>query len=115
MYKAHLDTIEKSSPPQPVTIINNVPGNNARVNINSTDNSINSNSQTSHTIFANLMEVTSSISDDAEKRRLQEAILKMEKCHKTEGFISSYKDFIAVASNHMTLFAPLLPALATLL
>jgi len=50
-----------------------------------------------------------------ERTKLHEGIAAMEKARDTPGFVDRYKDFIALAANHMTIIAPLLPALTALL
>jgi hypothetical protein len=50
-----------------------------------------------------------------ERTELIAAIAAMEKAHNTPTFVERYKDFIALAANHMTIIGPFLPALSALL
>jgi hypothetical protein len=50
-----------------------------------------------------------------DQRTLLAGVDAMEKAHNMPGFIDRYKDFIALAANHMTIVAPFLPALSSLL
>ena len=95
-------------------IINNIQGPNARININSTDNSHNVNVQDQRTqVYNELRERLGTISADAETiDALRESINRMEAAHGSPTFLGRYQEFMATAANHMAVFAPLLPALA---
>ena len=55
-----------------------------------------------------------SISDHALQQRLREAVDAMQVSAGTRSFLERYKDFIALAADHVTVFAPFLPALTQL-
>lgn len=102
---------------QTSTIINNIQGDNTRVNVHSVDNS--SNFVTKHegsAIFERLKELlnTSDI-PDAEGQTIRVTIEKMEAAKNKQSFLESYQNFMGHAANHITVFVPLFPALAGLL
>jgi hypothetical protein len=88
----------------------NLQGPNSRVNIGSTDNSINVAHQASpfEQIRAALEQ---GITDASERARLQQALSDLEVSTDRESGTRRYEAFIAVAANHMTLVAPFLPSL----
>jgi len=101
----------KDSKPQ--QIIYNVNGTNARVNINSTDNSTTNITVNPSEIFDKLTHLLKeSISDNAE---LLELIGDMRQTQGQPGFLVKYQNFIASAANHMTLIAPFIPALTQMI
>ena len=90
-------------------------GNNARVNLHSTDNS--SNIVIDNRVFADLRAaINEHVTDDAARASLLRSVDDMDdsKVDKT-GFLGAYQRFIASAAEHMTVVAPFLPALAPLL
>ncbi|ATF04077.1 hypothetical protein PhaeoP75_04478 (plasmid) [Phaeobacter gallaeciensis] len=118
--KAHFQTkVKRSDAPaaQPSTIINNIQGNNARVNINSTDNSQNLAMEigASETLRALREELDRSSIPADDAHAIREAIEKMETAGSKEGFREGYQSFMAAAANHVTVFAPFLGALASFL
>lgn len=93
----------------------NVSGTNARVNFQSADNSKNSSSN--FTLFSDLRRaVEAGVSDQQDRDFL---LTKVSELEKTAGnpsdYIEAYKDFMQSAANHVTVVAPFLPALASLL
>jgi molybdopterin converting factor small subunit len=98
---------------QPVNI-NYFTGANSRVNINSTDSSSNYSTETLN-IFSQLRETLDQIDDVEAKRKLSSDIDAMESSYGRRDFLENYKNFMATAANHMTLFSPLIPQLTLLL
>jgi len=96
---------------------NHVTGDNARVNINSVDNSSNYASKVEVSpIFGQLKELlNSSDIPDAEGQNIRLSIEKMEAAQTKQGLMEGYQSFMGHAANHITVFSPLLPALAGLL
>jgi hypothetical protein len=90
-------------------------GPNPRLNVNSTDNSTNIVSTTNDEVFVELSDKANSILDEKERERVLARIAEMQYAHKSGGFLAAYQHFISVAADHMTVFAPLLPALAQML
>lgn len=86
-----------------------------KVNINSTDNSTNIRAD-SLSIFGDLRKtIKNSAIDGPTQDRLLKDIDAMESGADGPGFLQHYKDFIQNASNHVTVFTSLLPALTSLL
>jgi hypothetical protein len=93
-----------------------VRGANARVNINSTDNSTNTVGFSDVELFESITKLVETKIHDSESRRLLlESLDGMRQARamgKKRGFVQYYQQFIASAANHMTIFAPFLPALS---
>ena len=103
------------APPQILqNIINNIQGDNARVNIQSTDNSLNLSDQRQQVrIFDDLRECLKQIDADVERlEAIRVSIDEMEASKETQSFKEKYKNFLAVASNHISVFGPLITKLA---
>jgi len=104
--------IDKKVAPQNITY--NVSGPNARINIGSTDSSTNiSNSEKLFTEIRELL--TARIADQDERTSLLSKVDELEASQGTKGYVSKYQQFMAQAANHMTVLAPILPALANLI
>jgi len=98
------------------TIINNISGHNARVNIGSTDNSINQVVENSEKVFSELAEaLRRNVAQDAARDRLLMLVAEMRSGTSKGTFKEGYRKFIAAAADHMTVVAPFLPALTQLL
>jgi predicted RNA-binding Zn-ribbon protein involved in translation (DUF1610 family) len=96
------------------TIVNNIQGANARVNINSTDNSSNVVNQDNRTqIYADLRERVVEIDADPQAiENIRTSINEMEAAHGTPRFKKKYLGFMSAAADHMGVFGPLMAALA---
>lgn len=92
----------------------NLNGNNSKVNINSTDSSTNVLNTADNKIFDQLVEVINSQIPD-KKEELIKCVEEMKLEKGKEGFVQKYQNFMSNAANHITVFAPFLPALALLL
>ena len=90
-------------------------GHNARLNLDSADHSTNSVSVSKDQVFGQLREKAQSISDDRDQAAILERITALENANTAGGFLSAYQAFMSIASDHITVFGPLLPALALLL
>ncbi|MEP2681234.1 MAG: hypothetical protein ABJP44_06090 [Sulfitobacter sp.] len=118
--KAHFQTkVRRSGSPaaQPSTIINNIQGQNARVNINSTDNSQNIaiSSDGAEVLKAIRKELENSDIEKEDARAIRRAIEEMEDAKDKGSFKDGYVNFMSAAANHVAVFGPLLGALAGLL
>ena len=114
---SHFQTkVRRSSAPAatPATVINNIQGQNARVNINSTDNSENLAASVDNSeILANLLErLNQSTIPEDEVKRLRDAIEEMKEADSKSSFREAYIQFMSAAANHLAVFGPLLGALA---
>jgi len=91
-----------------------VTGPNSRVNINSTDQSINT------VVGGGLFEqirgaLDEGIRSEGEREQLKRLLNEIEAARDRKSFASSYQALIASAADHMTIIAPFLPALTDLL
>ena len=102
---------------QPSSVNVNVRGSpNTRVNLHSTDQSINIvNSQASATFeqIRDLLE--DSVTDRDALEILLEKVNDMERSRGTSDFLRAYKDFVASAADHITVLSPVLPMLTAML
>lgn len=88
----------------------NVHGPNARVNIDSTDNSTNIVHQ--GVSFSELRKaIESGVSDGVERTAILQRLSDLEAATDHESGATRYQVFIAAAANHMTIIGPYLPAL----
>jgi hypothetical protein len=98
-----------------VTNVYHVTGEGARLNVNSTDNSINVISTSKEEIFTAMKaEINSRVSDDRQKEIL-ERLSSLEQAQNSPDFVQRYFDFVGAAANHMTVIAPFIPALTEML
>ncbi len=114
-YAAHIQAISNQAPPHPTHITYNVSGSNARINVNSQDTSVNVVDARVLETFAKLRTALDEVSDPAAKARIGASIDELVKAHGADNFVSKYQSFISAAADHMTVFAPILPALTGLL
>ena len=117
--KVRKNTAEAPSRHRPAAgpqVVYNLIGPNARVNIQSSDLSTNVVSVESAVLFDNLREaIQKSSLDSTVAQELLQNVNAMQSAAGTKTFGGRYKEFIAVAADHMTLVAPFLPALTQLL
>lgn len=90
-------------------------GPNARMNIDSIDQSTNAVMVQQEQLFVDLRENAATITDQCARDAILARIDEMEKARHAGGFLKAYQNFMSVASDHITVFALLLPALANLL
>lgn len=96
-----------------VGVIGNVHG--GKINVGSTDNSTAINIST-HQVFTNIKDALSKSETPAtEKQALIRSVDAMESEVGKPTFMQRYQDFIAAGANHMTILAPFIPALTSLL
>jgi hypothetical protein len=97
---------------QPSQIIYNLTGPNARVNIQSIDSSANVVEVEPAELFGRIRAaIDQGVQDGELLKKLQEKVTELEKTQGTPSFAARYKEFIALAANHITLLAPFIPAL----
>jgi hypothetical protein len=86
-----------------------------KVNINSTDNSINVSIESS-SIFSGLRDaINAAEMDPRQKAQLLGKVEEMQQAEGSAGFIEKYKEFVQNAANHMTVVSPFIPALTSLI
>jgi hypothetical protein len=91
-----------------------VSGSNSRVNIASTDQSLNT--VVSGGVFNEIRRaLEGQIQDEGAREQLKNLLSELEAARDQKSFISGYQAFIASAANHITIIAPFLPALTELL
>lgn len=90
-------------------------GPNSRVNMNSTDNSVNVTSLSNDKTFVQLREAAQSISDESERTKIISRLDDLETSRGTTGFLSAYQSFIGTVADHMTVFGPFIPVLTQML
>lgn len=90
-------------------------GHNSRVNLNSKDNSVNVVSVSNDQTFVQMREAAQSIQDESEREKILSHISELESAKGSNGFLSAYQKFMAVVSDHITVFGPFLPVLAQML
>jgi len=90
-----------------------VSGANARVNIHSADHS--TNLAVAGDLFASMREaLANGIADPAERAKVSLLLADVEAAKDKKGFLSAYQKLIGAVADHMTVFAPFLPALTQL-
>lgn len=114
-YKAKQQATMTTSPAQPVNITYNVSGTNTRVNIDSVDSSVNVVNTETTQIFSQLRKLLDKVENTEERERIECSVDSMEATVGTKNFLTHYQQFMSFISNHITVFSPLLPALAELL
>ena len=120
-YQSKVRKNTAASPPQHrpeagPQVVYNLIGSNARVNIQSSDSSTNVVNVESGILFDTLREaILKSSLDSTVVQQLINNVDSMQSAVGTKTFGERYKEFIAVAADHMTLIAPFLPALTQLL
>jgi len=93
-----------------------VQGDNARVNANSTDNSVNVVMKSNAEFFTTLRErIESAVPRGGEQTLILQKLAALQESQGQPSFAQRYTDFIAVAANHVALLAPFIPALTEML
>ncbi len=93
--------------------IYNISGMNAKVNINSIDNSLNIINLSKDELFNNLIDV---IKENIENNNeIINAVEDFKNSVGKKSIIEKYQNFIASVANHMTIILPFIPALTQLL
>lgn len=101
------------APTSPVSIVYNLVGDNPRVNHSSIDLSDNTVGVSAKELFAELHQVIASqVNEPAMQRSLLEALSKLERQTAPADRTKAYLDFIQMASPHLAVVTPFLPALA---
>ena len=109
------DARSQQSRPQPINVhISGSP--QSHVNIDSEDHSINISFGDAGPLFDEIRGLLrEAVEDSAELESLLEKVDAMESSREAGGFRQAYVSFMSAAADHMTVLAPVLPALAALL
>lgn len=93
-----------------------VQGENARVNVNSTDHSVNVVLKSSEEFFGTIRQrIESGIPDGDERREILAALTALQESHGKPSFAQRYTEFIAATADYVTLLTPFIPALTEML
>jgi hypothetical protein len=90
-------------------------GPNARINVNSTDNSTNIASVSNEQLFVRLRETAKTIADESQRAQILARLDDLERAKESGGFVSAYQSFIGSVADYMTIFSPFIPALTLML
>jgi hypothetical protein len=99
-------------PQPPVQNTYHLHGHNSRVNIESTDQSVNVVNISSTELFVQMRELLQKNTTGAEQERVLQKLDAMEKAHNQPSFGQRYTEFIAETADYVTLLTPFMPALA---
>lgn len=114
-YQASVEKVTKYKQHIPGNVTNNynISNDSGKININSIDNSINVTlSENDEKLFETLKKLAASLDNS------DEVISRIDEMHNSAGketFSQKYNAFIQSIANHMTIFAPFIPALTTFL
>lgn len=98
-----------------VTNIYYLHGHSSRVNVQSTDNSINVVRLSNDEVFVKLREEISSRISSDQQLNILDRLDALERAQNSPSFAARYADFISAAADHMTLIAPFIPALTEMI
>ncbi len=104
---------DEKNPVSPLTI--NVSGQNARFNVASIDNSINTASSSDVTVFEQVRKAIAEQIPGGENTAPLAKLHELEKAVNTPSYAARYKEFMQTAADHVTVLAPFLAALASFL
>jgi hypothetical protein len=109
----HPTPAEEPDKPKVATSIH-VHGPNARVNLNSVDNSSNT-AVTSSLDWSALRSAMEAVQDQALRQRAVQVVHRLESQVGERGYAAGYKDLISLLADHLTILLPFLPALTATL
>lgn len=116
---AGMNVSPQSSPPPPIHVTYNVSGANARVNIGSSDVSVNITTGVEPELFAEMLStIRATVVDTRGRAAVEDAVEALRREHGKSTFADSYTAFMSVLADHIQIWgpilAPYLPALAML-
>jgi hypothetical protein len=99
------------------TTIYSVQGDNARLNVNSNDNSVNIiNTKSPDEFFGAMRQrIEAEVSEGEERKKIVGALASLQAAHGKPSFAHRYTEFIGVVGNHIRIIAPFIPALTAML
>ena len=104
------------SAPQQVTNVYNLHGAHSRVNLQSTDHSVNVSSITEQQVFSGIREaIAQRVPDGVERADILEKLDALEKSVHSQDFLSRYQAFMNAVASHITVIMPFIPALTHML
>lgn len=90
-------------------------GHNPRVNMNSTDNSVNVTSVSGDQLFVQLRDAVRSVADESERAEILSKLDALQQARGSSGFLHAYQGFISSVADYMTIFGPFIPALTQMI
>ena len=90
-------------------------GPNARLNLHSTDSSLNVVSVSNDKTFVQMREAAQSVQDESEREKILAHIAELERTKGSTSFLSAYQTFISVVADHLAVFGPFIPLLTQML
>lgn len=115
------DDFPQSPAPQPAAAsqsvtVYNPHGAHSRVNVQSTDSSVNVSNLTETQVFSGIRgALTAGIPDERERAVVIEKLDHLEQALHTRTFLQKYQDFINSVASHITIIMPFIPALTQML
>jgi hypothetical protein len=99
------------------TTIYSVRGDNARLNVNSSDNSVNIiNTKSPDEFFAAMRQrIEADIAEGEERKKIVESLTSLQAAHGKPSFAQRYTEFVAAVGNHIKILTPFIPALSDML
>jgi len=99
-----------------VTHVYHLYGHNPRVNVDSTDRSVNVVQIPVEQVFARLREqISSNLAAGEERDDILARVEALEQAQNSPPFVQRYFEFMSVVADHISVIAPLIPALTELL
>jgi hypothetical protein len=93
-----------------------VQGENARVNVNITDHSVNIVMKSTEEFFGSIKQkIESGVPEGDERRKILDALTALQESHGKPTFGQRYTEFIAAAADYVTLLTPFIPQLTQML
>ena len=86
-------------------------GHNSRMNVNSTDNSMNTVSERNKNLFMEMRQTAEKIGDETRRTEIMNSIDELEKTQGQDGWAHAYEKFVGLLADHITLFGPFLSKL----
>jgi hypothetical protein len=90
-------------------------GPNARVNTNSTDNSVNVATVSNDQVFVKIRDAAGAIKNKSERAEILAKLGQLQEVRGSAGFLNAYQQFISSVADYMTIFGPFIPALTAML
>ena len=119
-FEVHVEKInvtgQPTRPPRSLGDTYNLHGTHSRVNISSTDNSLNISNQNTENIFADMRQVIQTqIQNEKEKTEILNKLNELENSIGKKEFTEKYKDFIGTVADHIGLISVFIPYLTKML
>jgi len=119
-FEVHVEKInitgQPTRPPRSLGDTYNLHGTHARVNIGSTDNSLNISNQNTENVFADMRQIIQNqIQNEQEKAEILVKLNELEKSIGKKEFTEKYKEYIGTVADHIGLIVTFIPYLTKML